>query len=112
MHKRTRRTLLVFAGVLLLLALAIFLRSKAPPEAARLLPESDGILYFNLKPVRVFLRKDFKPPERVPEYQQFVDATGIDWERDLDPPPLPCTGCRTPMVPMGLWRTPWCCQAS
>ncbi len=84
MHRRTRRTLLIFAGVLLLLAFAVFLRSKAPPEAARLLPESDGILYFNLKPVRAFLRKDLKPPERVPEYQQFVDATGIDWERDLD----------------------------
>jgi len=62
----------------------VFLRSKAPPEAARLLPESDGIVYFNLKPVRAFIRKDMKPPERVPEYQQFVDATGIDWERDLD----------------------------
>ena len=84
MHKRTRRTLLVVAGVLLLLAVAVFLRSKAPPEAARLLPESDGILYINLKPIRVFLHKDLKPPERVPEYQQFVDATGIDWERDLD----------------------------
>ena len=84
MHKRTRRTLLVVAAVLLLLAVAIFLRSKAPPEAARLLPESDGIIYFNLKPVRVFLRKGLKPPKRVPEYQQFVDATGVDWERDLD----------------------------
>jgi hypothetical protein len=84
MHKRTRRTLLVVAAVLLMLAVAIFLRSKAPPEAARLLPESDGIIYFNLKPVRTFLRKDLKPPQRVPEYQQFVDATGIDWERDLD----------------------------
>jgi hypothetical protein len=62
----------------------VFLRSKAPPEAARLLPESDGILYFNLKPVRAFLHKDLKPPRRVPEYQQFVDATGVDWERDLD----------------------------
>src|ERR1035441_5113806 len=84
MNKRTRRTLLVVAAVLLLLAVAIFLRSKAPPEAARLLPESDGILYFNLRPVRAFLHKDLKPPQRVPEYQQFVDATGIDWERDLD----------------------------
>ena len=84
MHKRTRRTLLVVAGVLALLALAVFLRSKAPPEAARLLPESDGIIYFNLKPVRTFLRKDLKPPTRVPEYQEFVDATGVDWERDLD----------------------------
>jgi hypothetical protein len=84
MHRRTRRTLWIFAAALLLLALAIFLRSKAPPEAARLLPESDGILYFNLMPLRVFLHKDLKPPTRAPDYQQFVDATGIDWERDLD----------------------------
>jgi hypothetical protein len=84
MHRRTRRTLWILAAVLLLLAVAVFLRSKAPPEAARLLPESEGIVYINLKPVRVFLHKDLKPPRRVPEYQQFVDATGIDWERDLD----------------------------
>jgi hypothetical protein len=84
MHRRTRRTLWILAAVLILLAVAVFLRSKAPPEAARLLPESDGILYFNLKPVRSFLHKDLKPPRRVPEYQQFVDATGVDWERDLD----------------------------
>ena len=84
MHRRTRRTLWILAAVLLLMAVAIYLRSKAPPEAARLLPESDGIVYVNFKPVRTFLHKDLKPPERVPEYQQFVDATGIDWERDLD----------------------------
>jgi hypothetical protein len=88
MNKRTRRTLLVVAAVLLLLAVAIFLRSEAPPEAARLLPEADGIVYVNLKPVRVFLRRgshnELKPPTRDPEYQQFIDATGIDWERDLD----------------------------
>ncbi len=84
MHRRTRRTLFVVAAVLVLLAVAIFLRSKAPPEAARLLPESDGIIYINFKPFRAFLHKGLKPPQRVPEYQQFVDATGIDWERDLD----------------------------
>ncbi len=84
MHRRTRRTLWIVAAVLVLLAVAVFLRSKAPPEAARLLPESDGIVYVNLKPFRGFVHKDLKPPQRVPEYQQFVDATGIDWERDLD----------------------------
>ncbi len=85
MNRRTRRTLWIVAAVLLFLAVAVFLRSKAPPEAARLLPESDGIVYINLKPVRAFFRfKDWKPPERAPEYQQFIDATGIDWERDLD----------------------------
>ena len=84
MHRRTRRTLIILAAVLAFLAVAVFLRSKAPPEAARLLPESDGILYVNLKPVRAFLHKGMKPPQRVPEYRQFIDATGIDWEQDLD----------------------------
>ncbi len=83
MNRRTRRTLLIVAAVLVLLAIAVFLRSKAPPEAARLLPESDGIVYINLKPIRSFFRK-VKAPERAPDYQQFVDATGIDWEKDLD----------------------------
>jgi hypothetical protein len=94
MHRRTRRTLLIVAAVLVVLGLAIFLRSKAPPEAARLLPESDGIVYINLKPIRTFFRKQLKPPARVPEYQQFVDATGIDWEQDLD------------QVAIGLHRMP------
>jgi len=84
MNRRTRRTLLVVAGVLLLLAIAVFLRSKAPPEAARLLPESEGIVYINLHPVRTFFKANLKPPQRVPEYAEFVEATGIDWERDLD----------------------------
>ena len=85
MHRRTRRTLVVVAAVVALLALAVFLRSKAPPEAARLLPEADGIVYINFKPIRALAHfKDLKPPTRVPEYQRFVDATGIDWERDLD----------------------------
>jgi len=105
MNRRTRRTLLVVAAVLVLLAVAVFLRSKAPPEAARLLPESDGILYVNLKPVRTFFRKDFqkqlKPPERVPEYQQFVDATGIDWERDLDQAAIALHRMEDPKGPNG-----------
>jgi hypothetical protein len=84
MNRRTRRTLFILAAVLLFLAVAILLRSKAPPEAARLLPESDGILYVDFKPIHAFFHKDLKPPQRVPEYQQFVDATGVDWERDLD----------------------------
>ena len=75
---------MILAAVLLVLAVAVFLRSKAPPEAARLLPESDGILYADLRPLRSWSRFDLKPPKRVPEYQQFVDATGVDWERDLN----------------------------
>ena len=101
MHKRTRRTLWVVAGVVLLLAIAVFLRSKAPPEAARLLPECDGILYFNFKPIRTFLHKDLKPPQRVPEYQEFVDATGIDWEQDLDSAAIALHRMQDPNGPNG-----------
>ena len=75
---------MVVAAVLIFLAVAIFLRSKAPPEAARLLPESDGIIYVNLKAIRALAHNNFKAPDRVPEYQQFVDDIGIDPERDLD----------------------------
>ena len=76
MSRRTRRTLLIVAALLVLVALAVFLRSKAPPEAARLLPESDGIIYVDLRPIRAFFHKGLKPPDRVQDYQQFVDATG------------------------------------
>lgn len=88
MKRRKRRTLMAVAAVLVLLGVAIFLRSKAPPEAARLLPEADGIVYVNLQPIRAFLNRkahsDLKAPTHAPEYQQFIDATGVDWERDLD----------------------------
>ncbi len=85
MNRRTRRTLLIVAAVLVLLGVAVFLRSKAPPEAARLLPESDGIVYINLKPIRTLFHKELKPlQQHAPDYQQFIDATGIDWEKDVD----------------------------
>jgi hypothetical protein len=101
MHRRTRRTLLILAAVLVFLAVAVFLRSKAPPEAARLLPESDGILYFNFKPMRAFFHKDLKPPQRVEEYQQFVDAIGIDPERDLDEAAIALHRMENPNGPNG-----------
>jgi len=84
MLRRTRRTLWFVAAVVLALAAAVYLRFKAPPEAARLLPESDGIVYVNLRPLRALIRKNLKPVTREPDYQGFIDATGIDWERDLE----------------------------
>jgi hypothetical protein len=102
MSRRTRRTLLIVAAVLALLAVAVFLRSKAPPEAARLLPESDGILYINFAPIRAFANlKHVPPPQRVPEYQEFVDATGIDWERDIDQAAIGLNRMQDPNGPNG-----------
>ena len=93
--------LLVVAAVVAVLALAVFLRSKAPPEAARLLPESDGIIYVDLRPIRAFLHKGLKPPDRAPDYQQFIDATGIDWERDLDQAAIALHRMQDPHGPNG-----------
>jgi hypothetical protein len=84
MHRRTRVTIAIVVVVLLLLAGAIYLRKKAPPEAARLLPESDGIVYFNLRPLRSATHFDQHPVSHDPAYQRFIDQTGIQVERDLD----------------------------
>ena len=84
MARRTKATILVVLLVLVLLGLAAYLRRKAPPEVARLLPESDCILYFNLRPLRTYTHLDRQQVARDPQYQAFVDATGFEFERDLD----------------------------
>jgi hypothetical protein len=84
MHRRTRLTIAIVALFLFLLAGAIYLRKKAPPEAARLLPESDGIVYLNLRPMRAAAHLDKHPVEHDADYQRFIDETGIQPERDLD----------------------------
>ena len=84
MRKRTVYSLLLMLALVVALIAVVWLRKEAPPEAARLLPESDAILYLNLKPLRAATHLDRTPVTRSPEYQQFVDATGIVPERDLD----------------------------
>jgi hypothetical protein len=84
MRKRTWISLVIGAAVLVALGLALYLRAKAPPEAARLLPESDAILYVNLKPLRAATHFDQTPVHRSADFQHFIDSTGIVPERDLD----------------------------
>jgi hypothetical protein len=84
-HRRRKKlSIAIVVVVLLLLGGAIYLRKEAPPEAARLLPESDGIVYFNVRPLRAATHFDQHPVEHSLEYQHFIDATGIQFERDLD----------------------------
>jgi hypothetical protein len=84
MRQRTRYTFLAVFVLLAALATVFYLRLKAPPEAARLLPESDAIVFLDVRPLRAVSHFDRSPVTRSPSYQQFVDATGIVPERDLD----------------------------
>ncbi len=64
---------------------ALLLRKRAAPDAVRLLPESDAVLYINLEPIRLFSDIGKAPPkERDPQYEDFVRQTGFEFERDLD----------------------------
>ena len=76
--------LLVALAVFAALGVMLYLRAKAPPEAARLLPESDAIVYVNLKPLRATTHFDQSPLTRSPDFQHFIDATGIVPERDIE----------------------------
>jgi hypothetical protein len=84
MRKRTHKSLWIALALLIAFAVLLILRKEAPPEAARLLPESDAIVYVHLKTLRTVTHFDATPVVRSADYQHFVDATGILPERDLD----------------------------
>ena len=64
---------------------AILLRKQAPPDAVRLLPNCDAVLYVNFEPIRLLTGLDKNPPAtRDPQYEDFVQQTGFEFERDLD----------------------------
>ena len=88
--------------VLLLVALAAYLRRKAPPEAARLLPEADCILYFNLRPLRGYTHFDQHKVPHDPQYQAFINATGFEFERDLDEVAFGLHRMANPLGPNGV----------
>lgn len=84
MRRRSHKSLYIALGLLAAVTILFLLRQQGPPEAARLLPESDAIVYVHLKTVRAATHFDATPVTRNPDYQRFVDATGIVPERDLD----------------------------
>jgi hypothetical protein len=101
MRRHTKATILTVVVIVLLLGLAALLREKAPPEAARLLPESDGIVYFNLRPLRAHTHFDQHPVVHDPSYQSFIDATGFEFERDLDEAAFALHRMPNPLGPNG-----------
>ena len=97
MRKRTVISLIIALAVFLALGFAMYLRAKAPPEAARLLPECDAMVYVKLKNFRLATHFDATPVTRTPYFQQFIDATGIVPERDLDEVALAMHRVPTPL---------------
>jgi hypothetical protein len=87
MRSRRRNLAIVITAVIVVAAaigVAVYLRKRAAPEPARLLPDSDAVLYFNLKTVRRLTNFGSTPVvQREPEYEDFVRATGFQFERDL-----------------------------
>jgi hypothetical protein len=85
---RIRRRLPIVLAVLLVaaaVALAVVLRKHAPPEPARLLPGADGFVYVDLQWMRrANVTGELPPVPHDPEYEQFIQATGFQFERDLD----------------------------
>lgn len=84
-----RRRLLIAVVVVLVLAagigLLVWMRARGAPEAVRLLPESDAVIYVNLQPLRTGGAFSALPEaQRAPEYEEFVRGTGFQFERDLD----------------------------
>jgi hypothetical protein len=82
---RKRPILVIAGGVLVLTALAVlYLHVESAPRTTRLLPEADAIVFLNLAPLRRATHFDRDPITRSPDFQHFIDATGIVPERDLD----------------------------
>lgn len=84
MRRRTWISLAIALALLGALVTAVYLRKHAPPQVASILPEADGIVYVNLQPLRALTRFDQHPVAHDADYQKFIDATGIVFERDLD----------------------------
>ena len=87
MRIRTRNLLALIVVLIIVagLGLAIYLRRRAAPEPARLLPDSDAVVYVNFKLIRRLTNFGSKPVQpHEPEYERFVQETGFQFERDLD----------------------------
>jgi hypothetical protein len=86
---RARRRIFIISSCVLLFVAAVFvvvlLRKQAAPEAARLLPEADAVLYIDFGTVRNLTAFDQQQlPKLAPGYDDFVKDTGFAFERDLD----------------------------
>jgi hypothetical protein len=89
MPMRKRATIVAAIAVLLIVAAAVttllWRQAHAAPRAAQLLPDSDAVVYINFRPLHLAsLFATMPNVQRDPDYDNFVKATGFEFERDLD----------------------------
>ncbi len=84
---RIRRAFPIALAVVVVAAavtVTVELRKQAPPEAARLLPGADAFLYADFSWIRKVSNKPLPAVSHDPAYEKFIQATGFEFERDLD----------------------------
>jgi hypothetical protein len=84
---RLKRTLPLLLAVMIITAavvIAVQLRKHAPPEAARLLPAADAFVYADFSWLHKITSASLPAVSRDSEYEQFVQQTGFEFERDLE----------------------------
>ncbi|MGA2990761.1 MAG: hypothetical protein ABSD88_09830 [Candidatus Korobacteraceae bacterium] len=82
--KRVFLSLIAVAAVAAAIVLLVLARRNAAPEAARLLPECDAVVYLDFRNIHRLTSFSHAPaPKREPEYEEFIRETGFDFERDL-----------------------------
>jgi len=85
MDRRLKLLILcLFLLVMAAIGLAVYYRVSAVPAHALLLPEGNLLIYADIKPAHLFDQGKSAPARLDPEYRDFVQQTGIQFERDLD----------------------------
>jgi hypothetical protein len=84
---RKHRKLLISALLLAVIGAAagyLYHRHQTPPEAVQMLPEGELILYANFRPIHFLDLNRAQPVRAEGDYQEFMEQTGIQFERDVD----------------------------
>lgn len=83
-RKRKLLILVLLVAAIGVGALLVFHHAEQPPAAAKLLPEGDLLFYMDLRPLHLLDLSKSKPVDLEHGYREFVEQTGIQFERDLD----------------------------
>jgi hypothetical protein len=118
-----RKKYLVLAAAMIaaaLIAALFWMRLHGAPESIRLLPDSSAVGYANLTPLRLAnVFASLKKVDHNPEYEDFIQQSGVDFERDLSevavaihlPPPAPASGAAGAAAPSEV-RFSWIFKGS